>query len=120
MVYNEDLDAEIKKAQNRLYYLQDRKRRGNPPGCSGTYTSRTKIKRPRKKEDELYVFYRAHILDGSFKKEYDNLRENMIKHSKMFAAYHNQVFNAIKKYGNAKMMEDFDNACHIESIDIDL
>lgn len=120
MVYNEDLDAEIKKAQNRLYYLQDRKRRGNPPGSSGTYTSRTKIKRPCKREDELHVFYRTHIIDGSFKKEYDNLRENMIKHSRAFAAYHNQVYNAIKKYGNAKMMEDFDNMCHIDNIDIKL
>lgn len=120
MVYNEDLDDEIRRVESRLYYLRTRKRTGKPIGSTGTYTSRTKVKRPRKKEEELHVFYRTHIIDGSFKKEYDNLRENMIKHSKAFACYHNQVFNAIRKYGNAKMMEDFDNMCHIDNIDIKL
>ena len=120
MVYNEDLDAEIKKAQNRLYYLQDRKRRGNPPGCTGTYTSRTKIKRPRKKEDELHVFYRTQITNGSFKKEYDNLKENMIKHSRTFAAYHNQVFNAINKYGTKEDKDKFSEICNINDLEINM
>lgn len=104
MVLDKDLEKEIKRAESRLYYLRNRKQTGIPGGVS------KKVKSPyvrgnNEDNDELYIFYRNHILDGSFEKEYEKMKDEMIKKVRDFATFHNTIYRAINKYGNDKYKE---------------
>ena len=99
MVLDKDLDAEIHKTEVRLSYLRQRKRTGYPSGRKSK-SPYTKRKENNPVDNELLLFFRSNIMDGSFKKQYKDLYENMVVNSKNFVMFHNTVFRAIDKYGN--------------------
>ena len=100
MVRNSELNEEIQTLQKRLFYLKKRRELGRPPYARKVqkrYYVQEKTVNPE--ENESQVFYREHILNCTFKKEYAKLYEDMLVHTRAFVTFHNSTIKAIEKYG---------------------
>jgi len=105
MIYDEDLDDEIRKAQQRLWYLRNRKRTGYPGGRKTNKPHVRCKKKQQTKDDEL--FYEQQIKGYLFVNRYNEYKEAMIQTSKRFVAFHNKVYKLVHKYGTEQEIEAF-------------
>ena len=124
MVRNSELNEEIQALQKRLFYLKKRRELGRPPYArKGQKRYYVQEKTVNPEESELHIFYREHILNGTFKKEYAMLYKDMMTHTRAFVEFHNSTFNAIEKYGTEEHKAAFKelltgNDVKIDSADI--
>lgn len=110
MTLDVDLEKEIRKAENRLYYLRNRKKTGFP---GGRVTKNPKV-RGIKKEDKEFLFYNDEIKTKHYLSKYKTYQEAAIQAGKMFTAYHTNCYNAINKFGTEEEKNNLSSLFTVE------
>ena len=90
-VKDDELDDEIKRTQNRLVYLRNRKK----TGIAGGKSHKNKLR----KWGSDYAYYTYWVKDRNFTIKYKQLREDMTVTAKRFVTYHNRIMAVVNKYG---------------------
>ena len=90
-VKDDELDDEIKRTQNRLVYLRNRKK----TGVAGGDSRKSKLK----KYGADYAYYTYWVKDRNFTVRYKQLRDDMTVTAKRFVAYHNRIMEVVNKFG---------------------
>lgn len=90
-VKDDELDDEIKRTQNRLVYLRNRKK----TGVAGGKSHKNKLR----KCGSDYAYYTYWVKDRNFTIKYKQLREDMTVTAKRFVTYHNRIMEVVNKFG---------------------
>lgn len=95
-VSSEEVPNEIERLERRLTYMRRRKKMND----AGQKTSRfRKDGSLRLCAEPLYTFYRTWIKSGEWKRKYALRRKNCTYYAQLFVRFHNDLYNAVDKYG---------------------
>lgn len=104
-VKDNELDEEIRYAYQRLWWLKKRKKHVTG---SDAVVYEEKTPAQKKRDTEAHMFHYWFRTKRNKERHYEILRDRMLKASKLFVKFHNDLIYLSKKFGTDKDIKEVD------------